>query len=338
MLVLGIESSCDDTCAAVVRDGIEVLSNAVSSQQSIHSKYGGIVPEIASRHHLECLLPVIGEAIEQASISLEDIDGVAATQGPGLIGSLLVGLSAAKAMAYAKGLPLVPVNHLMGHLYSPVLSEPDLVYPHLGMVISGGHTSLYRVKSPTEVALLGGTRDDAAGEAFDKVGKCLGLPYPGGPEIEKQAARFEEGAPIRFPRPKFKTGGIQFSFSGLKTAVAQYVEKLRREEKVVEVPRICFSFQEAVLDCLVEQVLGAFEQEELDTLTISGGVAANGALRRRFEQECSRLGKTLVVAERKYCTDNAAMIAGQGYHVLKADGTNEDYLSLNAYARLPVGG
>ncbi len=337
MLILGIESSCDDTCAAVLEGDRRVLSSIVSSQEEVHAKYGGIVPELASRRHLECIIPVIREALEEAGQALGQIEAVAVTQGPGLIGSLLVGLSMAKAIAYSRRVPLVPVHHLQGHLFSPVLSGLEVPYPHLGLVVSGGHTSLYRVHSPTQAVLLGGTRDDAAGEAFDKIGKCLELPYPGGPQIEK-AAREWSGELLRLPRPRFKTDGVQFSFSGLKTATAQFVQGERDAGRPVNVAQVCQSFQEAVIDCLAGQSFDALQAEGLDALAVSGGVAANGALRRRFEQLALEKAVRVFFADRQYCTDNAAMIAAIGYHkLLAADKATDWPLDLNAYAQLPLG-
>jgi len=337
MLILGIESSCDDTCAAVLEDDRRVLSSVVASQEEVHAKYGGIVPELASRRHLECIIPTIREALERAECTLERIDAVAVTQGPGLIGSLLVGLSTAKAIAYARRVPLVPVHHLQGHLFSPRLSGFEVSYPHVGLVVSGGHTSLYRVDSEGDAVLLGGTRDDAAGEAFDKVGKCLGLPYPGGPNIEK-VAREHSGELIPFPRPRFKSPGVQFSFSGLKTAAAQFIQREREAGRAINTARVCRSFQEAVIDCLAGQSFSALQAEGLDTLTVSGGVAANGALRERVEQLASQQGARAFFAEKKYCTDNAAMIAAAGYHRLQAAGPSAEWpLDLNAFAQMPLG-
>jgi len=337
MLILGIESSCDDTCAAVLEGDCRVLSSVVSSQEEVHAKYGGVVPELASRRHLECIIPVIREALEEAGCTLEQIEAVAVTQGPGLIGSLLVGLSTAKAIAYGRGIPLVPVHHLQGHLFSPMLSGLKVPYPHLGLVVSGGHTALYKVLSPLEAVFLGGTRDDAAGEAFDKVGKCLDLPYPGGPSIEK-AARAWPGELIRFPRPRFKTGGLQFSFSGLKTAVAQYIQEQRAAGQPLNVPQICRSFQEAVIDCLAAQSFQALEAEGLKVLTVGGGVAANGALRERFDGLALEKAVRVHFAERNFCTDNAAMIAAVAYHQLQSETRPLEWpLELNAYARLPLG-
>lgn len=334
MLILGIETSCDDTCAAVL-ENTRILSSVVSSQEALHARFGGIVPELASRHHLEYIIPVIREALDQADCALSDLEGVAVTQAPGLIGSLLVGLSTAKSIAYGSGLPLVPVHHLLGHLISPSLGGKAISYPHLGLAVSGGHTSLYRVNSPVQAVLLGGTRDDAAGEAFDKVGKCLGLPYPGGPHIEKSAREWT-GDLIAFPRPRFKTEGYQFSFSGLKTAVSQYIYAEQETGRPLNVPQISRSFQEAVVDCLADQSFAALKGEGLDTLAVSGGVAANGALRARFEILAREAGVQVLFAEKKFCTDNAAMIAAVGYHRLINGDGNHAFLDLNAHAQMPV--
>ncbi len=338
MLILGIETSCDDTCAAVYRtDDGQVLSSVVSSQEAVHAKYGGIVPELASRRHLECILPVIEEALEQARMSVDRIEAVAVTTGPGLIGSLLIGLSAAKAIAYARSIPLVPVHHLQGHLISPRLNHPDLPYPHLGLVVSGGHSALYRVDGPDRIRRIGETRDDAAGEAFDKVGKVLGLPYPGGPNIEKEA-RGWRGKRIRFPKPRFKTEGFQFSFSGLKTAATQYVLERRVAGDPSDIAQVCFSFQETVIEILAEQSFGAMEAEGLQALTVCGGVAANGTLREHFQKMAKKYHKCVFFAERKYCTDNAAMIAAAGADLLMSGNKGiGDFLELNACAQVPLG-
>ncbi len=285
MIILGIETSCDDTAAAVVRDGRDILSNVVSSQVDYHAKYGGIVPEIASRKHQENIIPVIGEALSRSGLGLGEIGGIAVTQGPGLIGALLVGVNAAKAIAYARGLPIAGVNHLEGHVLAPHL-EHDIPYPNITLVVSGGHTNIYHVKRPGSYRLLGKTRDDAAGEAYDKVAKQLGLGYPGGVIIDRLARC---GSPrIPFPRPMLHEDNFDFSFSGLKTAVLYHL-KSRFPGTVPEeaLPDIAASFQEAVVELLVEKTLRACRASGCGVAAIAGGVAANSRLRQELQRRCS---------------------------------------------------
>lgn len=331
MLLLAIESSCDETSAAVVRDGITALSNVVSSQVRVHSRYGGVVPEIASRKHIEAIVPVISQALEDGGVPLGGIEAVAVTRGPGLVGSLLVGLNAAKAIAFASGLPLVGVNHLEGHLGAVFLTEKKPEFPFVALVVSGGHTSIYRVRDFGSVECLGQTRDDAAGEAFDKAAKMLNLGYPGGAVIDRLAG---EGDPRRIAFPRSMRDSLDFSFSGLKTSLLHYLKKLDRPVEPEELPHIVAGFQEAVVDVLVEKTLRAAGEVGIDRVVVSGGVAANGRLRQRFSEEADRRGVDLFIPPLKLCTDNAAMIGAVG-HALLLKG-KRDSLDLNALSRWPL--
>lgn len=335
VLVLGIESSCDDTGAAVVKDGKQIISNRVSSQVEVHCKYGGVVPELASRRHIENIIPVLQSALDEADVTLDEIDGVAVTCGPGLVGSLLVGLSVAKSIAYVKGKPLVGVNHIDGHLCAVFLERDDVMFPFVGLVVSGGHTSLYRVEGVGRTRSLGHTRDDAAGEVFDKVAKVLELGYPGGPIIDSMAKSGNPGA-IRFPRglsaPKTL---LDFSFSGLKTAVINHVKTVPIEEVDGDRLRgVVSSFQEAVVDVLVRKTRQAARQERLERIVVSGGVASNSRLRERFHAMAKEEGLEVYFPSPGLCTDNAAMIGMVGYHLFQRGWTSP--LSLNACANLPI--
>jgi N6-L-threonylcarbamoyladenine synthase len=328
MRVLAIESSCDDTAAAVL-DASGVRSSIVASQDLVHSPYGGVVPELASRRHVLDIVPVIERALAQAGVTLDDIEGVAATHGPGLVGSLLVGLQAAKGIAFARGLPFVGVNHLEGHLLAILLERP-VAFPYLGLLVSGGHTSLYLVEGVGEYRLLGRTRDDAAGEAFDKGAKMLGLGYPGGREIDRLAADGDCAA-IRFPRATLKRGGYDLSFSGVKTALRQYL----LDGTVAPLPDVCASFQEAIVDMLVAPTVRAADALGLGTIVVSGGVSANRRLRARMQEDGARVGLAVEFPCLAYCTDNAAMIGYAGRaRLLRGE---RHPLTLNAAATLPIG-
>ncbi len=329
MLILGIETSCDETAASVVEDGRKILSNVVASQTDIHSKFGGVVPELASRKHIQNIIPVISKALSDAGISLNDVDGIAVTQCPGLVGSLLIGISVAKALAYAKELPIVGLDHVEGHIYANFLEHEELSPPFVSLVVSGGHTSLIYVDEKRTYEKLGQTLDDAAGEAFDKVAKLLDLGYPGGPIIDRIA---KEGDPeaISFPRPMQKDPSLNFSFSGLKTAVLNHVNKEKEAGRPINPIDIAASFQVAVVDVLVEKTLRAAYLKNVKVITLAGGVAANSALRKRFTERCQDLSFTLYYPSIILCTDNAAMIAALGYELLSA---GEDYsLSLDTDA------
>lgn len=314
LVVLGIETSCDETAAAVVRGGREVLSSVVSSQVDLHARFGGVVPEIASRAHVELITPVIAEAMLSAGVEANDIDLVAATMGPGLVGALLVGISSAKALAMVWDVPFVGVNHLEAHMHAAFLDEPNLVLPAVVLLVSGGHTMLVHWREDGTYALLGETQDDAAGEAFDKVARYLGLGYPGGPEIDRLAG---EGDPsiVRFPRPMLNDG-YSFSFSGLKTSVVNYV----RKNPDVATEDVAAAFQEAVVDLLVTKAHRAAVEVGAKALCLAGGVAANSWLRERLLSVCVAEGLQAYLPSREMCTDNAAMVAAAGWHRFLADG------------------
>lgn len=338
-LVLGIETSCDETAAAVLEDGRRLRSNVVASQVDLHAAYGGIVPELASRRHLEVILPVLDRALADAGVGLGDITAVAVTVGPGLVGSLLVGVSVAKAIAYSRRLPLIGVNHLEGHIFAAHLEYPALAAPFVALVVSGGHTHLYHVPAECCYRLLGRTRDDAAGEAFDKVAKLLGLGYPGGPAIE-QAARGGDPQAIPFPRAVMSDGSLDFSFSGLKTAVAHYLKDARQKaaDRVFPDPQeladVCASFQQAVLEMLTQRVMGAARDHAVGVVVVAGGVACNEALRRALKAEAEAEGIQLIVPTPALCTDNAAMVAAAGQARLRR-GERAGW-NLNAVANLPL--
>lgn len=331
MKILAIETSCDETAVAVVEDGHRVLANLVSSQVEAHKVFGGVVPEIASRKHLEIINHLLAEAVAQAEITFADVDAVAVTYGPGLVGALLVGVSVAKALALALGVPLIAVNHLMGHIYANFLAYPELKFPFVCLVVSGGHTDLVLARDHGDFEILGRTRDDAAGEAFDKVARLLGLGYPGGPAIDNLARQGNPEA-IAFPRAFLGDGNLDFSFSGLKTAVMNCV---RREGEKFSPADIAASFQKAVVDVLVEKAFEAVERAGVKTLLIAGGVAANSYLRQRLAAEAPEKGVEVKLLPLELCTDNAAMIGCAAYFKY----SRQDFapLSLNAVPDLVLG-
>jgi len=317
--ILGIESSCDETAAAVVEDRCHVLSSVVASQDDIHAKYGGVVPELASRRHIECIGPVVQEALLRAGTTLDGIDAIAVTRGPGLVGSLLVGVCAAKGIAWHRGLPLLDVNHLEGHVRSPFLEHPGIEFPAIALVVSGGHTALYLCPEEGVYRLVSRTRDDAAGEAFDKVGKLLGLGYPGGPVIDRLSEGADEHA-FPFPRAVMKNQSLDFSFSGLKTAVRIRATELGLAhggavggEVSDTVRNLVASFQLTVVDTLVDTTLRACRKEAVRTVLVAGGVACNRRLRSAFTEAAGRHGLTVYAPSPQYTTDNAAMIAEAGF-------------------------
>jgi len=337
MLVLGIETSCDETAAAIVEDGKKILSNIVSSQVKIHKKFWGVVPEIASRKHIEMILPVIQESLNKAGISLEEVDGIAATFGPGLLGSLLVGLTVAKGIAYARNLPFIGINHLEAHLYACFIEHPHLIPPFIGLIISGGHTELIYISKQRKYELLGSTRDDAVGEAFDKVARILGLEYPGGPAIEKLA---KKGNPYSIPLPlsHFKDEKtLDFSFSGIKTAVLYYVENLRRKGKTIPVENLAASFELKVSEMLIKRVNQAINLRGVNKVVVAGGVSSNQFLRSFFEKRKPE-GAEFFFPSQGLCTDNAAMIGICGYYKFKEGKSSPLSLDANPSLKLFEGG
>ncbi len=331
MLILGIESSCDDTAAAVVEDGRRVLSSVVSSQDEIHSKFGGIVPELASRRHIESIIPVVEGALSGASATLDDIDGIAVTRGPGLVGSILIGLSFAKAVSFVKGVPFTGVNHIESHPLAAFLYEGESLepprFPFVSLIVSGGHTTLLLMESHTSYRILGQTLDDAAGEAFDKVAKLLGLGYPGGAVIDRLAKAGSRDS-VKFTRPYLSKGSLDFSFSGLKTAVLTHVRSIKDPLEEKTVSDIAASFQEAVVDVLVDKALRALEAEGSKNLVVAGGVACNSRLRERLAEAARKEDLRLFVPPPRFCSDNGAMVAALGYHQIKKGMTGT--LDMNA--------
>jgi len=330
MLVLGIESSCDETAAAVVKTG-KMLSNVIASQIKAHSKYGGVVPEIASRKHIEAINPVIEQALSDAGVGLGEIEGIAVTRGPGLIGSLLIGLATAKALAFALNIPLVGVNHLEGHIAASFLAEKVPEFPFAALVVSGGHTNIYLVKNYHDFQLIGQTRDDAAGEAFDKAAKLLNLGYPGGIVIDRIA---KGGNPQAVAFPRAMKDSVDFSFSGLKTSLLTMLKKRGRDFSAEELPDIAASYQEAIVDVLVEKTMRAAQDNDIRQVVVCGGVAANGRLREKFADAASKNKIDLFIPQIILCTDNAAMIAAVGEIMLKSG--CRDSLDLNAISRWPL--
>ncbi len=313
MLTLGIESSCDDTAAAVLLDTSTILSSVLTSQDKIHTRFGGVVPELASRCHLESIVPVVNEALVRANVTLRDIDLISVTQGPGLIGSLLVGFSYAKALSFVSNIPYVGVDHMAGHILSVFLEEDKPDFPFIALVVSGGTSSIYRADSFTQFTLLGRTRDDAAGEAFDKVAKLLGFSYPGGPAISGEAQQGNAKA-IKFPRSWLEVDSLDFSFSGLKTSVLNHCNREKQKNIPLCIADICASFQEAAVEVLVEKTLLAASQQSVNRVVLGGGVSANPRLRELMKDRCKEERRELFVPRPAYCTDNGAMIAIAGVH------------------------
>ena len=333
MILLGIESSCDETAAALVEDGRTILSSVIASQVEEHKIYGGVVPEIASRRHSEAIVGVVQEALSQAGKSLADLDGIAVTYAPGLIGALLVGVNFAKGLALSTGLPLIPVHHLRGHIASNYLSSPGLEPPFLCLVVSGGHSHIVQVEDYTKLKILGRTRDDAAGEAFDKAARAMGIPYPGGVEMDRIA---EEGNPnaYKLPHPHVEGAPLDFSFSGLKTAVLNLLNNARHKGEEISVPDLCASYRRAVVSCLTENFFQAAEMTGAKTLAAAGGVSANRLLRRELERLAGERGLPLYLPDKSLCGDNAAMIASQGYYEFLAGNTAG--MDLNACAQRSI--
>ena len=344
MLILGIETSCDETSAAVVRSGREVLANIISSQIDIHKVYGGVVPEIASRKHVENIMLIIDQALVASAVKLEQLDGIAVTNGPGLVGALLVGVAVAKTLAFAANKPLIAAHHIESHIFANILSYPDLQPPFLALVVSGGHTSLIAVDDYNSYRLLGQTRDDAAGEAFDKVARVLGLPYPGGPEVEKLAKNGDAGA-IDFPRARLKkasainhqppAASFDFSFSGLKSAVINYLHNCEQRGITVVPADVAAAFQRVVGETLAINTVAAAKAFEYDKIVLAGGVAANFSVRETLQNYCKQTGLELFVPPAILCTDNAAMVASRGYYSLIAGRTAG--WDLNAVPNYPIG-
>lgn len=332
-LILALETSCDETSVAIVRDGREVLANVVSSQIDIHQRFGGVVPEVASRQHILAVHPLIDQALAEAGVALDDVTAVAGTHGPGLIGALLVGLVTAKSLAWSLDLPFVGVHHLAAHIWANVMADPDLPLPFLCLLVSGGHTALVRVEGPAAFTLLGETIDDAAGEAYDKTARLMDLPYPGGPEIDR-LAKLGNPKAFAFQPGLLHEPGYRFSFSGLKTAVRREIEALKEAGEPLPVEDLAASFQAAVVKVLVAKTMAAAEEHGLKTIGLAGGVAANRGLREALGAACEKRGYRLALPPLSLCTDNAAMIAGLAHHWLEAGLTEP--LSAPAHSRLAL--
>ncbi len=332
-LTLAIESSCDETAAAVMADGRETLSNIIASQIKIHQAFGGVVPEVASRHHLDNINRVVQEAMEEAEVSMDEIDMIGVTYGPGLVGALLIGLAAAKAYAFAAGKPLIGVHHIQGHISANYIEHKDLAPPFMALVISGGHTNIVQVTDYNKCCVLGQTRDDAAGEAYDKVARVLGLGYPGGPLIDKIA---KEGDPqaVNFKRVFLEKDSLDFSFSGIKTGVLNYVNSEKQAGREICTADVAASFQQAVLDVIVAKTVGAAVSRKQDKIVMAGGVASNSKLRSMMEEACKKEGIRLYYPSPVLCTDNAAMIGCAAYYKYKAG--EQDDLTLDAVPQLPL--
>lgn len=332
--ILAIESSCDETAAAVVKNGREVLSNVIYSQIALHTEYGGVVPEIASRKHIEKINQVIEQALADADKKLEDMSAIAVTYGPGLVGALLVGVSAAKAISFASGIPLVGVHHIEGHISANYIENKDLEPPFICLVVSGGHSHLVVVRDYGEYEIIGRTRDDAAGEAFDKVARAIGLGYPGGPKIDKISSKGNPDA-IHFPRARVGNAEYDFSFSGLKSAVLNYLNSCQMKGEEINVPDVAASFQKAVIDVLIEHSMEAVERYHYKKFAIAGGVASNSGLKKAFEEACEKKGIAFYHPSPVYCTDNAAMIGAAAYYEYQK-GVRHGF-DLNAVPNLKLG-
>jgi N6-L-threonylcarbamoyladenine synthase len=330
MIILGIESSCDETAAAVLKDGHDLLSNVINSQIAVHSPYGGVVPELASRKHIENIAPVVQQALDAADLKLTAVDGIAVTRGPGLIGSLLVGLSFAKALSYVNRIPCVGIDHMAGHLASVMFSRNKPSFPAIALVVSGGHSNLYRLASLSDYQLIGRSRDDAAGEAFDKAAKLLGLGYPGGPVVSRLAASGNPNA-IPFPRAWLEPGSYDFSFSGLKTALAHHMQKMTDKPDDAALADICASYQEAIIEVLAVKTIAAAKDHQCRQIIAVGGVASNPRLRLILAQLAQENSVALSIPDREYCTDNAAMIAMAGHSRFAEEGTID--LDMDVYSR-----
>lgn len=333
MKILAIESSCDETAAAVVEDGRKIISSVVVSQVEEHKLYGGVVPEIASRRHAEAITGVVKEALEQADMSLTDLDAIGVTHAPGLIGALLVGVNFAKGLSYATGLPLIPVHHLRSHIAANYITNPELKPPFLCLVVSGGHSHIIAVEDYTKMKIIGRTRDDAAGEAFDKAARTMGMPYPGGINLDKIAENGNENA-FKLPHPKVNEGPYDFSFSGLKTAVINLIHNASQKGEELPVADLSASFRKAVVDCLTDNFLKAAKDFNYNNLVIAGGVSANSLLRRRLTEECRKNGYTLHMPQLDLCGDNAAMVGAQAYYEYQSGNTAG--LDLNAAATMSI--
>jgi N6-L-threonylcarbamoyladenine synthase len=331
--ILAIETSCDETSAAVVQNGVNVLSNVISSQIDLHAKYGGVVPEIASRKHIEKISPVIKESLEEANLTLEEIDAIAVTYGPGLVGALLVGLSQAKAMAFALNKPLIGVHHIEGHISANYIEGDGFKPPFLCLVVSGGHTHLVVVSDYGEYEVIGKTRDDAIGEAFDKVARTIGLGYPGGPKIDKISKQGNANA-IEFPKTYLEKGSFDFSFSGIKSAVLNYVNQQKMKNESIVVEDVAASFQRAVVEVLVDKTMLAAKQYKINKIALAGGVAANSMLRESMAKACADENFELHYPSLVYCTDNAAMIGCAGYYEFIKG--KKDAMDLNAVPNLKL--
>lgn len=331
-IILAIETSCDETSVAVVADGSKVMSSIIASQIDVHQAYGGVVPEIASRQHIENISFVVQQALHVADIGVTDLTAVAVTHGPGLVGALLVGLSYAKGLAYSLGIPLIPVHHLEAHVYANFLLPEPPQFPFICLVVSGGHTDIFYLRGHGDFVLLGRTRDDAAGEAFDKIARVLGLPYPGGPHIE--ALALSGSASLPFPRSWLEEGSFDFSFSGLKSAVLNYINNAKQRGEGINEADVAASFQHAVVDVLVAKSLAAAKAKDAKHLCLAGGVSANKFLRAAMATACGNAGISFSVPEFVYCTDNAAMVGAIAYHRLLANQVAD--LSLNAHSVLPL--